>query len=143
MPLFRTAMYAKGIEIWCAPTVDERDVWRASMRHIAHEGRCFVVSACQVLPSPAELDRDAPGWPADRALIRGGSMIVGPLGDVLAGPLEHETGLIAAEIDTDDIVRARYDFDAVGHYSRRDIFRLQVDETPRPGIAFAPFDSAA
>ena len=138
MPLFRTAMYAKGVEIWCAPTVDDRDIWRSTMRHIAHEGRCFVVSACQVQPSPASLGVDAPGWPGDRPLIRGGSMIVGPLGDVLAGPLEHETGLVTAEIDTDDIIRARYDFDPVGHYSRPDIFRLQVDETPRPGVAFAP-----
>ena len=139
MPLFRTAMYAKGLDIWCAPTVDERDVWRSSMRHIAHEGRCFVISACQVQPSPAELGRRVEGWDHDRPLIRGGSMIVGPLGDVLAGPLENETGLIAAEVDTSDIIRARYDFDPVGHYSRPDVFRLQVDESPRPGVAFEPF----
>jgi nitrilase len=139
MPLFRTAMYAKGVEIWCAPTVDERDVWRASMRHIAHEGRCFVISACQVQPSPTDLGREVDGWPADRALIRGGSMIVGPLGDVLAGPLEQEVGLVTAEIDRNEIVRARYDFDAVGHYSRPDLFRLEVDETPRRGVTFEPF----
>lgn len=143
MPLFRTAMYAKGVAIWCAPTVDERDVWRSSMRHIAHEGRCFVISACQVQPSPQALGRAVEGWPADRALIRGGSMIVGPLGDVLAGPLENETGLVTAKIDPAEIVRARYDFDPVGHYSRPDIFRLQVDETKRDGVAFAPFDRAA
>jgi nitrilase len=143
MPLFRTAMYAKGVEIWCAPTVDDRDIWRSSMRHIAHEGRCFVISACQVQPSPAELGRDAEGWPADRPLIRGGSLIVGPLGDVLAGPLENETELVTAAIDTGDIVRARYDFDATGHYARPDIFRLQVDETPRPGVSFARFNPEA
>lgn len=136
MPLFRTAMYAKGVELWCAPTVDDRDIWRSTMRHIAHEGRCFVLSACQVQPSPAALGRTLEGWADDRPLIRGGSMIVGPLGDVLGGPLEHETGLVTAEMDTAELIRARYDFDAVGHYSRPDIFRLSVDETPRPGVAF-------
>ena len=135
MPLFRTAMYAKGVEIWCAPTVDERDVWRSSMRHIAHEGRCFVISSCQVQPSPAELGVTVEGWDDHRPLIGGGSLIVGPLGDVLAGPLERETGLITAEIDVNDLVAARYDLDVVGHYSRPDIFRLSVDETARPGVA--------
>jgi nitrilase len=131
MPLFRAAMYAKGVEIWCAPTVDEREIWRSAMRHIAHEGRCFVVSACQVQSSPAALGIAVENWPDDRPLIAGGSMIVGPLGDVLAGPLERETSLLAATIDTRDIVRARYDFDPVGHYARPDIFSLSVDETPR------------
>ncbi|MCY1512943.1 Nitrilase [compost metagenome] len=136
MPLLRTAMYAKGVEIWCAPTVDERDIWQCSMRHIAHEGRCFVVSACQVQPSPAELGRDVPGWDAARPLINGGSVIVGPLGDVLAGPLRGKPGLLTAQVDTDELVRARYDFDVVGHYSRPDIFSLTVDERPRPPVQF-------
>jgi nitrilase len=136
MPLFRAAMYAKGVEIWCAPTVDERDIWRSSMRHIAHEGRCFLVSACQVQPSPAALGIEVEGWDADRPLIGGGSMIVGPLGDVLAGPLGPETVLIAAVIDRDEIIRARYDLDVVGHYSRPDIFTLTVDETSRGGTVF-------
>lgn len=136
MPLFRTAMYAKGVEIWCAPTVDERDIWRSSMRHIAHEGRCFVISACQVQPSPAELGMTMEHWDADRPLIGGGSMIVGPLGDVLAGPLERETGLITASIDMEDVIRARYDLDVVGHYSRPDVFSLHVDERPRSGAVF-------
>lgn len=136
MPLFRTAMYSKGVEIWCAPTVDEREVWRSSMRHIAHEGRCFVISACQVQPSPAELGKTIKDWDADRQLIGGGSMIVSPLGEVLAGPYEHVTGLLSAEIDTSDLIRARYDFDVVGHYSRPDIFSLHVDETARGGTIF-------
>ena len=135
MPLFRTAMYAKGVTLWCAPTVDERDVWRSAMRHIAHEGRCFVISACQVQPSPAALGRAVEDWPDDRPLIRGGSMIAGPLGDVLAGPLEGEAGLVAVEIDTDDIVRGRYDFDPVGHYARPDLFRLIVDENERASVS--------
>ena len=134
MPLFRTAMYAKGVEIWCAPTVDERDSWRSSMRHIAHEGRCFVGSACQVQPSPAELGIAVEHWSDTRPLINGGSMIVGPLGDVLAGPIEGETALVTATIDSADLIRARYDLDVVGHYARPDLFSLSVDERPRRSV---------
>ncbi|MBD2842100.1 carbon-nitrogen hydrolase family protein [Erythrobacter rubeus] len=141
MPLFRTAMYAKGVDIWCAPTVDHRDVWRSSMRHIAHEGRCFLVSACQYQPSPAALGVEADGWGEDRDLIAGGSMIAGPLGDVLAGSVAAEEGLITSEIDTADLAKARYDFDVVGHYSRPDIFQLNVDETARPGVRFSDRDT--
>lgn len=136
MPLLRTAMYAQGIEVWCAPTVDEREMWQVSMRHIAHEGRCFVVSACQVQASPEELGLQIANWPAERPLIAGGSVIVGPMGDVLAGPLVGGAGLISAQIDTDDLVRARYDYDVVGHYARPDVFELSVDQRPRPGVRF-------
>ena len=136
MPLLRTAMYAKGLDIWCAPTVDERDLWQCTMRHIAHEGRCFVISSCQVQPSPNELGIQVEGWESDRPLIRGGSMIAGPLGDVLAGPCFNDTGLIVAEIDLADIVRSRYDFDAVGHYARPDVFSLSVDEREKRAVSF-------
>lgn len=134
MPLFRTAMYAKGVEIWCAPTVDERDIWRSSMRHIAHEGRCFVISACQVQPSPSELGTTVEGWDDARPLIAGGSMIVGPLGDVLAGPATGGAQLVTADIELSDLVKARYDFDPVGHYARPDVFSLHVDERPRSAV---------
>ncbi|WP_460928675.1 carbon-nitrogen hydrolase family protein [Pseudomonas sp. MC6] len=136
MPLLRTAMYAKGIEVWCAPTVDEREMWQVSMRHIAHEGRCFVVSACQVQASPNEMGVEIANWPAERPLIAGGSVIVGPMGDILAGPLRGEAGLLTAEIDTDELVRARYDYDVVGHYARPDVFELSVDERTKPGVRF-------
>ncbi|ACS87454.1 carbon-nitrogen hydrolase family protein [Musicola paradisiaca] len=136
MPLLRTAMYAKNIDIWCAPTVDERDIWQASMRHIAHEGRCFVISACQVQPSPASLGISIPGWEPDRPLIQGGSVIIGPLGDVLAGPLRGQEGLLTTQVDTKELVRARYDFDVVGHYSRPDVFSLSVDERPKKTVNF-------
>jgi nitrilase len=134
MPLFRTALHAKGLDIWCAPTVDDRDVWQASMRHIAYEGRCFLVSACQYQPPPAP--HTAAAWPADKPLIRGGSTIVSPMGEVLAPPLYGKEGVVAAEIDLDDLARARYDLDVVGHYARPDVFDLHVDETPR-GVSFA------
>jgi nitrilase len=78
VPLFRTAMYAKDVQVWCAPTGDDRDVWQATMRHKAVEGRCFVVSACQYVPSPDEVGRRAAGWPGDKPLINGGSTIIGP-----------------------------------------------------------------
>lgn len=136
MPLLRTAMYAKGLDIWCAPTVDEREMWFATMRHIACEGRSFVVSACQVQDSPAALGIKVEGWADDRPLINGGSVIVGPLGDVLAGPMTGGRGLLVAEIDTADLVRARYDFDVTGHYARPDVFELVVDERAKPGVRF-------
>lgn len=136
MPLLRTAMYAKGIEIWCAPTVDERDIWQSSMRHIAHEGRCFVISACQVQPSPRELGITVAHWEDDRPLIQGNSMIVGPMGDILAGPMRNERGLLVAKIDTAELIKARYDFDVVGHYSRPDVFSLNVDERAKRTVNF-------
>jgi nitrilase len=125
MPLLRAALYAKGVEIWCAPTIDDREVWLASMRHIAGEGRCFVLSACQYEPPSEQADPFA-----------GGSVIVGPLGDVLAGPLHGAPGLLTATVDTADLVAARYDLDVSGHYARPDVFHLSVDETARPGVSF-------
>lgn len=125
MPLYRHALYEKGIDVWCAPTVDDREIWRNSMRHIAYEGRCFVVSACQVQPAAnAALGRPITlrDRPEDQPMIRGGSMIVSPLGDVLAGPLDATEGLLTAEVDRNDIVRARFDLDVVGHYSRSELF---------------------
>ena len=141
MPLLRTALYSKGIEIWCAPTVDDRDIWQTSMSHIAYEGRNFLVSACQFQPPPTDSNARDETWPKDKPLIRGGSVIISPMGEVLAGPLYGQEGLIAAEIDREDIVKARYDMDPTGHYSRPDIFRLTVDERERPAIHAAATDS--
>ncbi len=127
LPLLRAYLYSQGTEIYCAPTVDCRDQWEHSMRHIAHEGRCFVVTACQYVPSPDALGIEVPHWDPKTDLIRGGSLIADPQGQVLAGPLFHEAGLVTAEIDSDDIIRARYDLDVSGHYSRPDVFSLHVD----------------
>ncbi|WP_353216354.1 carbon-nitrogen hydrolase family protein [Sandarakinorhabdus sp.] len=133
MPLLRTALYAQGVTIWAAPTVDDRPQWEVAMRHIAHEGRCFLVSACQWLP-PSQMALGEPITLIDRAadvpLIGGGSMIVSPMGEVLAGPLRGQEGLLVAEVDLADVVRARFDFDATGHYARPDIFRLDVAGEP-------------
>ncbi|MFG2197121.1 nitrilase-related carbon-nitrogen hydrolase [Streptomyces sp. NPDC048639] len=132
MPLFRTAMYAKGVDLWCAPTVDDRDAWQATMRHIALEGRCFVLSANQYLRRDALPDDLHPvqGNEPDTVLIGGGSVIVSPLGEVLAGPLRDGEGILTADLDLDDLARARFDLDSTGHYARPDVFTLHVDESP-------------
>jgi len=137
MPLLRTTMYAKGLEIWCAPTVDDRDIWQTSMAFIAYEGRNFLVSACQYQAPPSNAFCRDQVWPKDKPLIRGGSVIISPMGEVLAGPLYNKEGLIFAKIDLDDIIKARYDMDPVGHYSRPDIFKLSVDEQARPPVSTA------
>ena len=127
--LMRATMYAKGIEIYCAPTADMRDSWIASMRHIAIEGRCFVLS-CNQFNRRSDFPPDYRsnfGEDPDAIVCRGGSCIVDPFGNFLAGPnLEGEAVLIA-EIDRAQIVRGKYDLDVVGHYARPDIFQLHVD----------------
>lgn len=138
MPLLRTAMYAQGIEIYCAPTADDRETWLPSMQHIAMEGRCFVLSCCQVLtrsdyPLPDVPDEEA--FPGDM-ISRGGSCIVGPLGDVLAGPLWDEPGMLTAEIDLGALPGTKMDFDATGHYARPDVFQLRVNTEPQPPVTF-------
>ncbi|GMM35496.1 Nit1 protein [Saccharomycopsis crataegensis] len=130
VPLFRYAYYAKGVDVWVAPTVDSREIWQVSMRTIAYEARSFVVSAVQFQPPVAD-DKTPEGWVKGANLINGGSIIVNPMGEVLAGPLVGKEGLLTAEIDTDDVIRARFDFDPAGHYSRGDVFSLTVNEAPK------------
>ncbi len=130
MPLLRTAMYAKGIQLYCAPTADQRDSWFASMQHIAREGACFVLSCNQyALRSDYPEDYDALGADDPATVMsRGGSCIISPLGEVLAGPDYDGETILYADLDLDDIARAKYDFDAVGHYARPDVFNLSVNE---------------
>jgi nitrilase len=131
MPLLRTAMYAKGIEIYCAPTADDRDTWAATMQHVALEGRCFVLSACQYLTrGDCPDDYDAiQGNDPKTVLMRGGSCIVSPLGQLLAGPDFTGPMILNADLDRGEIARGKYDFDVTGHYARPDVFRLYVNET--------------
>ncbi|MEO7348683.1 MAG: nitrilase-related carbon-nitrogen hydrolase [Terrimesophilobacter sp.] len=138
MPLLRTAMYAKGVQLWCAPTVDDRPVWASTMTHIALEGRCFVLSANQYLTRADYPDDVHPvqGDDPNTVLISGGSMIVSPLGAVLAGPLRDGEGVLIAQIDLNDITRAQFDLDGVGHYARPDIFSLHVNEAAAPNVIF-------
>jgi nitrilase len=137
MPLLRTYMYAQGIEIYCAPTADHRDTWSATMQHIAAEGRCFVLGCNQF-----NRRRDFPktyktafGEARDTVISRGGSCIVDPFGKFLAGPNFQDETILVAELDRGLLPKAKFDFDAVGHYSRPDIFRLIVDDLPKPPVS--------
>jgi len=136
MPMLRMTMYDQGVTLYCAPTADDRDAWAGSMRHIALEGRCFVLSACQHITRGAYPDDFdcALGDDPDTVLLRGGSMIVAPLGDVLAGPDFSGETILYAQIDPDEVVRGKYDFDVTGHYARPDIFNLTVDVAPKRAV---------
>ena len=124
MPQLRMRLYQQQVELYCAPTVDDRDSWIHSMRHIACEGRCFVLSACQYAlrgDYPADyqcIQGDAP----DTVLIRGGSCIVDPFGNLLAGPHYGASAVLVAELDPQLIIRGKFDLDLAGHYARPDIF---------------------
>ncbi len=136
MPLLRMAMYSKGIQLYCAPTADDRDTWLASMRHIALEGRCFVFTACQYIQR-GDFPEDyaaVQGKDPKTVLMRGGSCVIGPLGKVLAGPNFEGECILTADIDLGEIARGKYDFDVVGHYSRPDVFRLHVNERATPPV---------
>lgn len=133
MPLLRMAMFDQGVTLYCAPTADDRDSWAASMQHIALEGRCFVLSACQYLTGmdfPATMKNRISDDP-EHVLMRGGSVIVDPLGHILAGPDFSGETILTAELDLDDVVRGKFDFDVTGHYARADVFKLIVEERPQ------------
>ncbi|KAI4304759.1 hypothetical protein MLD38_040230 [Melastoma candidum] len=143
MPLLRTAMYGKGIEIYCAPTADSRSIWQASMTHIALEGGCFVLSANQFCrrkdypPPPgytfAGTEED---HSPDSVVCAGGSVIISPTGNVLAGPNYEGEALISADLDLGEIPRAKFDFDVVGHYARPEVLSLVVRDHPTKPVTF-------
>jgi len=145
MPMLRMHMYSQGIQLYCAPTADHRDTWLPSMRHVALEGRCFVLSCCQYL-TRAECPEDyaaIQGNDPSTVLMRGGSCIVGPLGQILAGPQFEGPCILTADLDLDEIPRSKYDLDVVGHYARPDVFRLYVNTESTPPVvasSFNPFD---
>ena len=137
MPLARYAMYAKGVDIWTAPTWDNGDNWVATLRHIAREGRVYVIGVTTLLRG-SDIPEDVPGrdlWGGEDDWANDGySAIVDPDGALLAGPLVREEGILYAEVDADHARSERYKFDPVGHYARPDVFRLIVNEEPKPPI---------
>ncbi len=137
MPLARAAMYEKGVTLYVAPTADARDSWQATLQHIACEGRCFVFGANQYVTRrdyPEDLVSTRELTDAPDELCRGGSAILNPLGQYVAGPLYHREGLLVATLDLTQIEESRFDFDVTGHYARPDVFTLWVNETSQHNV---------
>jgi len=145
MPLMRAAHYAKGVQIYLAPTADGRETWLSTVRHIAMEGRCFVLS-CNQFARRGDYPNEYPtdfGDDPDTVMSRGGSCIISPLGEVLAGPDYEGEAVLVAQLDLGDIARGKFDFDAVGHYARPDVFTLLVNEQPASPVTFRGSAGAA
>ncbi|XP_015577633.1 bifunctional nitrilase/nitrile hydratase NIT4A isoform X1 [Ricinus communis] len=148
MPLLRTAMYGKGVQIYCAPTADSRETWQSTIRHIALEGGCFVLSANQFCrrkyyPPPPEyvFNGAEEDLTPDSVVCAGGSAIISPFGTVLAGPNYDGEALISADLDLGEIVRAKFSFDVVGHYSRPEVLSLTVRDHPAKAVTFTSADA--
>lgn len=125
MPLARTHLYQTGIDIYIAPTADQRDSWQATMKHIACEGRCFVIGCNQYVTKndyPEDLAEEIEGH--DEVMSRGGSVIVDPFGNEVGAPLWDKRGILHATLDMDLVLKGKMDFDVVGHYARNDVFEL-------------------
>ena len=121
MPDARIKLYRQGIELYMAPTADGRDTWSATMQHIAMEGRCFVLGSNQYV-TKSMYPQDLPGLKdlerQPEVMSRGGSLIVHPLGEILAGPLYDQEGILYADFDREELIKSRLDFDVIGHYYR-------------------------
>jgi len=140
MPLARYALYSQGIEIYIAPTYDSGEEWAGTMQHIAREGKCWVLS-CGVALERKDLPKDFPNidelYPADEEWINpGGSLVVSPKGEIVAGPLSKEKGYIIVDIDVELASSSKRALDVAGHYSRPDVFKLQVDRSRQSPVRF-------
>jgi nitrilase len=139
MPLARTAMYAQGVDIWLAPTWDNDDAWIASLRHIAKEGRCYVLGVSPVIRAsdvPADLRGSTYRDDAEDWMSRGQATIVAPGGTIVEGPLAETESIIYADIDHGRIARNRHMFDPVGHYARPDVLELKVNTSKQASVTF-------
>jgi nitrilase len=139
MPLARTAIYGKGVSLYVAPTADSREEWQATIRHIALEGRCFVLSCNQhVTKSMYPRDLAYYGDLAEQPenICPGGSAILDPMGRYVAGPVFDREETLVADLDLDLVAQSRFDFDCMGHYARPDVFRLLVNERPMRSVRF-------
>jgi nitrilase len=140
MPLARYALYSQGVEIYVAPTYDCGDDWIGTLQHIAREGCCWVIGSGNLLRGsdiPEDLpEREALYPDADEWINPGDSLVIAPGGEVVAGPMRCEEGILYADIDPQRVGIARRTMDVVGHYARPDIFTLQVDTSPQSPVDF-------
>ncbi|TDE36180.1 carbon-nitrogen hydrolase family protein [Antarcticimicrobium sediminis] len=136
MPALRMHMYDQGVTLYCAPTADDRDTWLPTMRHIALEGRCYVLTACQHITRAAygEAHESALDDAPDTVMMRGGSAIVSPLGEVVAGPDFDGETILYAQVDPVQVARGKFDFDVTGHYARPDVFALRVNTAAQKAV---------
>lgn len=131
MPFARMAMYRKGVQIYIAPTADSREEWTSTMKHIALEGRCFVLGCNQFFTKSMYPDKyQSLVKNEPEVLCPGGSVIISPLGKVLAGPLFGRAGALLADLDLQETTMSKLDFDVIGHYARNDIFAFDVKNQP-------------
>lgn len=140
MPLLRSYYYDAQPDFYCVSTVDDRPVWLPTMQTIALESRSFVLSACQYLERGmiglgAEQFDAIQGNDPDTVLINGGSCIIAPSGEVVAGPVFGEESMLTAEIDLNDRTRGKFDMDVAGHYARPDVFELRVNEDAQRNVS--------
>jgi len=139
MPMARMALYGKGVEIYLAPTADQRERWQATLQHIALEGRCFVLGCNQFVTKdmyPASLGVSGELEEMPEVMSRGGSVIVSPMGEIMEGQLWDREGMLIADLDREELEKAKLDFDVTGHYSRPDIFKLSINEEPMPPVEY-------
>lgn len=140
MPLARYTLYSQGVEIYVAPTYDSGDEWLGTMKHIAREGRCWVICSGVALTNsdiPADFPEREALYPGTEEWINpGDSAVIAPGGELVAGPMRKEKGILFAEVDSERVGIAKRDLDVTGHYSRPDIFSLHVDTKPHSPIKF-------
>ena len=144
MPLARMAMYGQGVQLYLAPTADSRDAWQATIRHVACEGRCFVLGCNQYVSKamyPEELRGHEELACHPDIICPGGSAVISPLGEVLAGPLYDQPGILYADLDLADTVQGKLDFDVAGHYARPDVFQLRINTRSQDPVLFHGEDS--
>ncbi|MBK5242742.1 carbon-nitrogen hydrolase family protein [Clostridium sp.] len=131
MPLARVALYMKGVTLYIAPNTNNNEEWQTTIRHIAIEGRCYVINVNQYVtkdmyPDIFHCPDEIAKLPDD--VLTGGSCIVDPFGHYVTEPIWDKEEIIYVDIDMEQVPLSRMEFDATGHYSRPDVLELIIHE---------------